>query len=233
MSAASGSPRPGSASQRFVVVACGLALEARIAAGPDVRSVAGGVDAHRLAAELENEVAHGARAILSFGIAGALAPDLQTGDCVVARGVMAPGCHWRCDETWTTRLRERLPMSRFGDVAACDRPLASAAQKCALFEETHALAVDTESHVAAKVAVAHGLPFAVVRVIADTAARALPAAASVALEPGGHVDFPAVLRSIVAAPSQLPLLARTARDARVAFAALRRVRECLRDDLAL
>lgn len=233
MSAASGSSRPGSASERFVVVACGLALEARIAAGPDVRSVAGGVDARRLAAELENEVARGARAILSFGIAGALAPDVETGDCVVARGVMASGCRWRCDEAWTTRLRERLRASRFGDVAACDRPLASVAQKRALFDETHALAVDTESHVAANVAVAHGVPFAVVRVIADAAARALPAAASVALGPGGRVDLPAVLRSIVAAPSQLPLVARTARDARVAFAALRRVRECLGDDLGL
>ena len=204
-----------------------------MAAGPDARSVAGGIDAQRLAAELENEVTRGARAILSFGIAGALAPDLETGDCVVARGVIEPGCHWRCDEAWTTRLRERLPTSRFGDVAACDRPLASVAQKRALFAETHALAVDTESHVAASVAVARGLPFAVVRVIADTATRALPAAASVALEAGGRVDLPAVLRSIVAAPSQLPLLARTARDARTAFAALRRVREALGDDVAL
>lgn len=233
MSAVPGSPRPGSASERFIAVACGLALEARIAGGPDVRSVAGGIDARRLAAELEKQVERGARAILSFGIAGALAPDLETGDCVVARGVTAAGWHWRCDEAWTARLRERLRTSRFGDVAACDRPIASAAQKRALFEETHALAVDTESHVAASVAIAHRLPFAVVRVIADVAARALPAAAGVALKPGGRVDVPAVLRSIVAAPSQLPLLARTARDARVALAALRRVREFLSDDLGL
>lgn len=233
MSGVPESSRVGSASERFIVVACGLAIEARIAAGPDVKSVAGGVDALRLARDLEKEVARGARAILSFGIAGALAPDLETGDCVVARGIVAPACHGRCDEAWTTRLREQLRTSRFGDVAACDRPLASAAEKRALFEETHALAVDTESHVAAKVAIAHGLPFAIVRVIADTAARALPAAAGVALEPGGRVDLPAVLRSIVAAPSQLPLLARTARDARVAFAALRRVRESLGDDLGL
>lgn len=233
MRPASESSRPGSASERFVVVACGLALEARVAAGPNVRSVAGGVDVQRLAMELENEVTRGARAILSFGIAGALAPDLETGDCVVARGVIASGRLWRCDETWMTRLRERLPTSRFGDVAACDRPLASVAQKRALFQETQALAVDTESHVAASVAAAHALPFAVVRVIADAATRALPAAASVALKQGGRVDLSAVLRSIVAAPSQLTLVARTARDARMAFAALRRVRECLGEDLAL
>jgi len=223
----------GSASQRFIVVACGLAVEARIVASRDVRSIAGGVDAQRLEDELDNEVARGAQAIMSFGIAGALAPDLETGECVVARDVIASGGHWRCDEAWTARLRERLRTSRFGDIAACDRPLASAAQKLALFEKTHALAVDTESHVAAKVANAHGLPFAAIRVIADAAARDLPAAASVALRPGGRVDLAGVLRSIVAAPSQLPLLACTARDARVAFAALRRVRERLDDGLGL
>ena len=233
MSGVPESSRAGSASERFIVVACGLALEARIAAGRGVTSVAGGVDALRLAAELENQVARGACAILSFGIAGALAPDLETGDCVVARGVIAASRHWHCDDAWTARLRARLSASQLGDVAACDRPLASAVQKHALFEKTHALAVDTESHVAANVAVAHGLPFAVVRVIADTAARALPAAAGIALKSGGRVDVGGVLRSIVAAPSQMPLLARTARDARMAFAILRRVREALGDDLAL
>ena len=232
MSAVPQSSRAGSASERFIVVACGLALEARIAAGRGVRSIAGGVDAGRLADALEREVARGARAILSFGIAGALAPDLATGDCVVASGVMAASRHWRCDDAWTARLRERLRVSHVGDVAACDRPLARAAQKRALFEKTRARAVDTESHVAARIASAHALPFAVVRVIADDATRHLPAAAGVALKPGGRVDVGGVLRSIVAAPSQLPLLAHTARDARLAFAALRRVRERLGDDLA-
>ena len=214
-----------------MVAACGLALEARIAAGPRVRSVAGGVDAGRLARELEREVAHGARAIISFGIAGALAPDLATGECIVARGVVIPGSFRRCDDAWTARLCARLPAARYGDLAGADAPLADANAKRALYEETLALAVDTESQVAAEIAHAHGLPFTAFRVIADAADRNLPPAAGVALKPGGHVDVAAVLRSLVAKPSQLALLAHTATDAQAAFAALRRGRRRLGDDL--
>lgn len=217
----------------FVVAACGLAVEARIAAGPGVRGVAGGVDPRRLADALEREVARGACAIMSFGIAGALAPDIVAGECIVAHGVAIAGGYRRCDDAWTARLAARLPGARSGDLAACDRPLASASAKSALYGETFALAVDTESHVAAEIASANGLPFAVVRVIADAANRDLPPAAGVALKPGGRVDLAGVLRSLASAPAQLPLLVRTALDAQAAFATLRRVRQRLGDDLGL
>jgi hopanoid-associated phosphorylase len=213
------------------VAACGLAIEARIAHGANVRSVAGGVDASRLANELAREVARGGQAIISFGIAGALAPGLATGECIVARGVVIPGGFRRCDHRWTARLSAQLPGARYGDLACSDMPLASVAAKQALYKETLALAVDTESHVAAEVARTHGLPFAALRVIADTAERDLPPAASVALKAGGRIHIAAVLRSLAANPSQWPLLVRTAIDARIAFAVLRRGRRGLGDDL--
>jgi hopanoid-associated phosphorylase len=215
----------------FVLAACGLALEARIAAGRDVIAVAGGVDANRLATDLEREVARGAKAIISFGIAGALAPQLAAGEFIVARGVVMPGSFRRCDDRWSARLCARLPGARYGDLACSDAPLAHADAKRALYKSTLALAVDTESHVAADVAREHGLSFAAVRVIADAAERDLPPAAAVALKPGGRVDIAAVLRSLVADPSQLALLMRTAIDARIAVAALRRGRRRLGDDL--
>ncbi|HEX6794360.1 MAG TPA: hypothetical protein VF304_10965 [Casimicrobiaceae bacterium] len=215
----------------FVVAACGLAVEARIAEGPNVRSVAGGVDAKRLAHELVREVARGAKAIISFGIAGALAPGLATGDCIVARGIVIPGGLHRCDDRWIARLSAQLPGARYGDLACADVPLASAASKRALYNETLALAVDTESHVAAEIASMHGLPFAALRVISDTAGRDLPPAACVALKPGGRIDIVAVLHSLAAHPSQWPLLVRTSLDARIAFAALRRGRRRLGGDL--
>lgn len=230
-SAGVGSQNAGIARSGFVVAACGLAIEARIAAGPNVRSVAAGVDPKRLARELEREVARGAKAIISFGIAGALAPGLATGECIVARGVVIPGSFRRCDDRWTARLAAHLPGARYGDLACSDTPLASVVAKQALYKETLALAVDTESHVAAEVARTHGLPFAALRVIADTAERDLPPVACVALKAGGRIDVAAVLRSLAAKPSQSPLLVRTAIDARMAFAVLRRGRRRLGGDL--
>ncbi|HLX27456.1 MAG TPA: phosphorylase [Casimicrobiaceae bacterium] len=215
----------------FVVAACGLALEARIASGDDVQAVAGAVDRKRLASALEREVARGAGAVMSFGIAGGLAPDFVAGTWIVGRGVIAGAEYRRSDDAWTQRLLARLPGARFGDIAGSDAPIATADAKRALHAATSALAIDTESHIAADIASAHGLPFAAFRVIADPVSRDLPPAASVALTAHGNVDVVAVLRSLVAAPWQLPLLARTAIDARTAFAALRRARERLGDDL--
>ena len=208
----------------FVVVACGLALEARIAGGPGVRSVAGGVDPQRLARELERAVTPGTRGILSFGIAGGLAPDIAVGTWIVGLGVHAPAGYRECDAAWSSHLAGRLPGARLGDLAGTDRPVANADAKHALHAATSALAVDTESHVAGAVAAAHALPFAVFRVVADAAFRNLPDAALVALDAAGSVDVVAVVRSLVRTPSQLPLLMRTAIDAQVAFAALRRGR---------
>jgi adenosylhomocysteine nucleosidase len=208
----------------FVLVACGLALEARIAAGKRVRSVAGGVDRQRLASELERAVTSGATAVISFGVAGALAPGIAPGTWIVGRGVHTAAGYRACDVAWTAQLVERLPGALVGDLAGSDRPVADVNAKRALHAATSALAVDTESHVVAAVAAAHALPFAAFRVVADPAMRSLPPAALVGLTAGGTVDIAAVLRSLVRTPSQLPLLVRTAWDARVAFAALRRGR---------
>ncbi len=53
-----------------VVAVTGLAMEARIASGPGVRAIAGGGNARLLILALERELARGASAVISFGIAG-------------------------------------------------------------------------------------------------------------------------------------------------------------------
>ena len=202
-------------------------MEARIAAGSGVRAIAGGLDARALAASLEREVDRGACAVISFGIAGGLVPDMTPGTWLVGRGIVAPAAYYRCDAVWSARLRERLPGACFADLAAQDTPVIDPEAKRALHRATKAIAVDTESHVAAAVAAAHELPFAAFRVISDPVARSLPPAASAALRPGGAIDVTAVIRSLLRAPGQLPLLLRTAIDARIAFRALLRGRRRL------
>jgi hopanoid-associated phosphorylase len=212
---------------RPVIVVTGLAWEARIAEGPGVRAIIGAVDARRLAARLESEVARDACAIVSFGIAGGLAPHLAPGACIIARAIVTREARWTCDETWTLAMRERLAGTAEGDVAGSDVPVATSADKRAWHAATRALAIDTESHVAASIAAAHRLPFAAVRVVADPASRHLPAAALGALRAGGTIDHRRVLRSLARRPAQLPSLMRTAIDARAAFRALRRARSRL------
>jgi hopanoid-associated phosphorylase len=185
-----------------------------------------------LIAALERELARGAAAVISFGLAGGLADEIASGTWLVARTIVTPTERWPCDATWTRVLAERLPGSWTADLAGVDLPITEPAVKRTLRRATGAAAVDTESHIAAAISAAHGLPFAAFRVIADGARRSLPPAASVAVSPDGRISGAAVLGSLARAPSQIPLLLRTAIDARTAFRALSRGRRLLGPHLA-
>jgi hopanoid-associated phosphorylase len=215
-----------------VLAVAGLVREARIAAGPGVRAIAAGGDARRLAATLERELSRGARALISFGVAGGLADGLSSGTWLVARAIVTPEGRWPCDARWAQALAERLPGAILADLAGVDTPVMASASKRVLRGATGAAAVDTESHVAAAIAASHGLPFAAFRVVADSAQRNLPPAASAAVSPDGRISGVAVLSSLARAPDQLPLLLRTAIDAKRAFGALLRGRRLLGPGLA-
>lgn len=224
------STRPG---ERCPVVAVtGLLAEARIAAGPGVRAIAGGGSVPTLVAGLEQVLAEGAGAIMSFGIAGGLAADLSCGAWVIAGAIVTPNQRWSCDATWVRVLAARLPGARIADVAGVDRMIADPVAKRALHRESGAVAVDTESHIVAGIAAAYGLPFVAFRVIADSARRMLPPVARVALAPGGRIRGGAVLGSLTRTPGQIPSVLRTAIDTRSAMRALSRGRRLLGPGLA-
>ena len=224
----SASPR----ATRDLVVVTGLAAEARIAAGPGVRVVVAGARMSHLDSRLAQEIARGARAVMSFGIAGGLDERLSCGAWLVARRVLTPSGPVRCHAPWAAALRDRLPGAHVVDLAGVDTPAWTVADKRALHRETGAWAVDTESHVAATLAARAGLPFAAFRVVADSAKRSLPAAASVALASDGTIRHARVLGSIVRSPAQLPSLVRTARDTAIALRELSRGRRRLGGGLA-
>ena len=92
---------------------------------------------------------------------------------------------------------------------------------------TRAAAVDMESHLVARLADAHGLAFAALRVIVDPAHRAVPPAALLAMAAGGSTDVSAMAREILIRPSQASPLMRLAVDAIAARASLVRLRRAL------
>jgi nucleoside phosphorylase len=180
--------------------------------------------AHRIKAVAANE----ASAIISFGVAGGLARDLAPGTKLVARSVIAAdGVRFDSDPLWSQRLAKALGGALIADIAGIDLPVAGVAERRALHLKTGALAADTESHVAARIASAYGLPFTAFRVVADPAHRELPHAALVAIRADGSLAFGAILGSLFKNPRQVPELLRTANDARAAFVALLRGRNML------
>lgn len=225
----------------MLLVACGLAREAAIIARPGVTVVAGGGDGARLERDLEAAIG-GATAVLSCGVAGALDPRLRAGDVVVgdlapypfpgegrgpASDCSQPGSGLRRGSEFIGWVAHHLPDAHRGTIAGVDAIIASAAEKAALHAATGALAVDMESHIAARVAKRHGLPFAILRTISDTADHALPPAALVGMRPDGGIALGAILASLARHPGQFPALIRTGRDAGAAFAALGRAMNAL------
>jgi adenosylhomocysteine nucleosidase len=198
----------------FVIAATGLLAEARIAARSGrVRTVAGGGSATRLAALIEDATAEGGRAIASFGIAGGLSEDLKPGACLIGSEVVHSRKLHRADAEWTARLaRELCPAAPYR-IAGVDQALSTPAEKRALNAATGAVAVDMESHIVADFATRHGLPFAVIRVIADPVSRTLPPAALTGMRPDGTTDTGACLRSLVRNPAQVTALVGVALDA--------------------
>jgi hopanoid-associated phosphorylase len=208
-----------------VIAVTSVSLEANIASGPGVSVICD--QASRLVASLEAEIARGAVGIISFGIAGGLAPELSAGDWVVGSGVWAEEAYHLTDQRWARRLLDALPGAVLAKIAGADLPIATASDKRRLRDRTGAAAVDMESHIAGRIAAAHKIPFAICRTVIDAAHRDLPPAALVGLRDDGTPDVLAVSRSLVRRPGQLPALARIAVDAWTARQALRLGRSLL------
>jgi adenosylhomocysteine nucleosidase len=205
----------------MILAATGLQRERRIVAGPDIEAIASGGDPVRLEAMLDR-LAGTASGIISIGIAGALAPGLQVGQWVVADAVLVDDEPMPTDAAWTSRLAARLPEAARGLLLGANAMVAEATQKASLHRTTGAVAVDMESHIVARVARRHRLPFAAARVISDAAHHDLPPAVLVGMKSDGGMDLPAVLRSLLANPGQLPALIRTGLEAERGFRALLR-----------
>jgi hypothetical protein len=207
-----------------IIVATGTRQEAATLRSPALVVIAGGGDAAGLRAKLEAAVggaAEGAAGIISFGMAGALADGLAIGDWVV--GDRLTGAVERdCDPAWRDALLETLPRPRAGAVYADGRMIDTVTEKRELAAQHHALAVDMESHVAAAIAAANGLRFAVARCISDGPDHALPHAITVAMRPDGGLDLPAMLRSLAGRPGQVVDIARTSVGFAKAMRELRR-----------
>ncbi|WP_245257500.1 phosphorylase [Methylocapsa acidiphila] len=199
-----------------------------MAAGPQIIVMSGGGDGAGLARALDQAAANKASAIISFGVAGGLAPGLASGAALVARSIVAEdGQRYYGDPKWSRRLSTALGGAPIVDMAGVDAPVVDHATKHALHLRTGAFAVDMESHIAARVAAAHGLPFAAFRVVADPAERRLPHAALVGMQADGSLALGAVARSLLRDPRQVPQLLQAALDARAAFTALLRGRKML------
>jgi adenosylhomocysteine nucleosidase len=176
----------------FVV---GLEAEAKIARGfgcPVAVGGGGAAGAGRAAAVL---IAQGVTQLVSFGLAGGLAPGLKAGAIVIPEQVAdEAGRVWAVDLELAARFGGAA-----GTLLAVSDIVGTAAAKAELWRSTGAVAADIETGAVA----ATGRRFAVLRVICDPAERDLPPAAITALDAAGRIRPLALARSLVRHPGQI------------------------------
>jgi adenosylhomocysteine nucleosidase len=182
--------------------------------------VVSGMGASAAAAGAHVLIRAGARALVSFGLAGGLDPALPSGAILLPSEVISTGGasvltapHWR--DGLAAELAARGPVS-FGRLLTSTRAVGSVAEKAAVFRETGAAAVDMESSAVGEVAQTTGLPFIGVRVIVDNASDAVPGVLVAAANSGGELRTGQLIRSLVSRPGELGAFLRLAQRYRTA-----------------
>src|SRR4051812_35548265 len=109
----------------------GLPVEAailRIRARPSISAdfiATAGASAARAEASAEQLIARGATALISFGIAGGIDPDLRPGALVLASEVVAEdGTRWPTSAAWRNKIRAQIKV-REVPLAGNDRMIAT------------------------------------------------------------------------------------------------------------
>lgn len=180
--------------------------------------------AYALSRELIGE---GCQGLVSFGTAGGLKADLKPGTLVLADKVVRDdGKVFQASKPWLERMEKAVdgPGAVTGAaIAGSDTVVANPQAKRALAAKTSAVAVDMESHAVARAAEEAGVPFLVVRVVADSLERTLPEWILGTVGESGGTRYGAVLSGLARHPWDLPALVGLAGDNRKAMATLRRV----------
>ncbi len=165
----------------------------------------------------------GATALVSWGIAAALEPQLSPGSLLIPNSVIAAdGRAYPVDSGWHHSLCERLAnfAVHTGPLAESYTILGTPAQKNALASRTGAIGADMESAALAAVAHAGQVPFVAIRVVSDAADTKVPAWLAHAIDGAGRLSKAAVLKQIALHPAEWGAISRLALGFKAARATL-------------
>ncbi|MFA6280368.1 MAG: hypothetical protein WC612_06210 [Bdellovibrionales bacterium] len=206
----------------MIGILCGMKSEAVIADKiPDVMVGCSGARHDRAKALVSHMIDQGAQRLISFGLCGAVSPDLVAGDLLFGTSVMALGDAWEADGAAYQSLVDKLPRALCVSFWGGDRIAARAQDKAMIYRRTACMAVDMESHIVARQAHEAGIPFNVIRAVSDPFDMDLPPAALLPLTAEGGVDTSAVWQSIKKTPAQLFDLTRLGYNTFLAMRSLR------------
>lgn len=156
-------------------------------------------------------IAQGCQRLMSWGCAGALSPQLNPGDLVLASQVLFNEQRFDTHPHWQTLTKDLLSpeLTIYCETLSSSTSIiASSKEKHYLHQQTGAFAIDMESAAIAAVSKEFQLPFLIVRAIADPVTMDLPNAVSHALNPQGRVELGKLLGYLLRHPTEVSGLIR-------------------------
>lgn len=193
----------------------GIKREAALIPSPHL-VLCSGANSHAAALAARRLADQGCDLLVSFGLAGGLDPALPAGTLLTPKDIIAPS-----REPFACWSEIDFPNAVTKPLAGSDLLLSSPEDKALLMARSGAVAVDMESHAVAYVARERGLPFLVLRAVADTADMTLPAFIAKSTGPDGSTRLGPILMGLLKSPKSLPELLALAKASDLAFAALR------------
>ncbi len=180
----------------------------------------------------------GCKNLMSFGLAGGLAPMHGTGTLLLPRTILRlPATDSSegitVDSRWHMALSSRFKRDlssilATGPLVSSAHVVSGTADKKALHDLLGAAGVDMESYAVAEVAAKHGVPFIAFRMIMDPVTQSIPAPLRAAMTEDGDVDTMAGVKALLRAPM---LIGEARRLQRQSAAVHKRLDQLLRSDL--
>jgi adenosylhomocysteine nucleosidase len=202
----------------------GLAVYRLATAGCQIAAVRAGVGERRAAVGAHFLVRRfSPRALVSFGFAGGLRPELGRGTLIVGQHLvstesnrpLADADRGLVEQFFAAARTACLPVQR-GAIVTADHIVTDASCKAALACKSGADAVDMETKGMVEVASQAGLAWVALRAIVDTAEEILPAECLRVLRTDGRVALGRLMRDIPRSPWLIWHLFRLARSAALA-----------------
>lgn len=182
------------------MICAALAVEARLVAR-HFEQEAWGPGFADLSEFIARAAIDGCRGIVSYGVAGGLSPDLRSGDIVVGSEIVGTSGSVPTDDVWSAWLLSAIPTAVYGPIAGIDFPISERASRNELRLRSGALAVDMESHLIARLAVANSMRFVALRVVIDSAGRNIPPTALACISSNGETSRWRLSRLLLGRPS--------------------------------
>ncbi len=172
-------------------------------------------------------LAEGATALVSWGTAGGLCPDLSPGSLILPKKIIESNRSIHStDPFWHEQLCSRLgPHVRIhtGDLAESLAVLHAFEAKKTLHGLTGAIGVDMESAAIAAAAKEAGVPFMALRAVADRAEMTIPLAALNSIDSFGRVRLWKLIEGLARNPIEISGMCRMGWNFKLARATLAKV----------